>query len=499
MISITVNGVIFKAPAGTLLSELLRADHSLELPCNGRGSCGKCTVRAEGCLSEPTESERAALGERLNTGWRLACQTRAMGSCSVITRENTDVQVQTHGDLRLSALSPVFQAYGMAVDIGTTTLAARLYNTKGDLLAVAGERNPQSSFGADVMSRIEASMARHGNELAQLVRNAISHLAESLAAQAGIAPAEIDGAVITGNTVMLCLLTNHPTHPLSRAPFHADRLFGEWHSAGDLGIHALSNSATVYLPPCISAFVGADSTCALLAAEADGKQDGTLLADIGTNGEILLRVNGRLLCCSTAAGPAFEGAGITCGMLGRPGAIDHVAIVNGELQYTTVGAQPPQGICGSGLFDAVACLLRREDLDETGVLEEDPYHLSETVYLTQSDIRAVQLAKSAVCAGIRTLLLRGNTNEEGIRRLLIAGGFGSFLDLSSAAEIGLYPPALRNRVQVLGNAALTGACTLLLDRDAQGRAESIAQEAESTDLSTDPYFMDQFVEGMFFE
>ncbi|MBE6632919.1 MAG: DUF4445 domain-containing protein [Ruminococcaceae bacterium] len=499
MIFVTVNGASIEAPEGILLSELLREDHHLELPCNGRGSCGKCAVRAEGALSEPTDSERAALGERLNRGWRLACQARALGSCTVLTRENGDVQVQTHGELRLSSLSPVFTDYGMAVDIGTTTLAARLYGKNGELLAVAGERNPQGSFGADVMSRIEASMAGHGNELARLVRNAISHLAETLALQAGISAAAIDGAVITGNTVMLCLLTNHPTHPLSHAPFQADRLFGEWHKAGALGIQALSEDATVYLPPCISAFVGADSTCALLAAEADGARDGTLLADIGTNGEILLRANDRLLCCSTAAGPAFEGAGIACGMLGRPGAIDHVSIVNGKLHYTTVGEQAPQGICGSGLFDAVACLLRLEELDETGLLEEDPYHLSETVYLTQSDIRAVQLAKSAVCAGIRTLLLRGSASEEQIDRLLIAGGFGSFLDLSSAAEIGLFPPSLRSRVQVLGNAALTGACALLLDRDAEARVLAIAKEAESIDLSTDPYFMDRFVEGMFFE
>lgn len=201
---------------------------------------------------------------------------------------------------------------------------------------------------------------------------------------------------------MLYLLTQTDPDCLSHAPFAASRLFGETLAAGELGLPCLH--AQVYLPRCMSAFVGADITTALLASGICSKPDTRMLVDIGTNGEIALWHRGQLSCCSTAAGPAFEGAGLSMGMAGKTGAVDHVRVQDGALQAHVIGGGAPKGICGSGVIDALACLLELEQLDETGLLEQDPAPVAPPVCLTQKDVRMVQLAKSAICAGLRTLL-----------------------------------------------------------------------------------------------
>ena len=496
-VRIRLNGAWVEADEGQKLSELLRVHSHAEMPCNGRGVCRKCRVRVTGAVSAPEEAEKTALGEALREGVRLACMTRVEGECHVTTLDADTLRVMTDGDA-LHVGDPLFDHYGMALDIGTTTLAAKLFDRRGGCIGEAGMRNPQSVFGADVISRIEASLGGEREALARRICQGIDQLTERLAETGGISPGEIDGCVITGNTAMLYFLTSTPPDDLSKAPFRAHRLFGEVLTARALGLNALSSETTIYLPPCISAFVGADSVTALLAAEADGIMEGRLLADIGTNGELLFRSREGLLCCSTAAGPAFEGAGISCGMMGKQGAVDHVYLVNGRPEVTVIGGGTPLGICGSGLLDAVACLLNVEELDETGFLEDEPAHIASGVALTQEDIRAVQLAKGAVCAGIRTLLENGNTEAEQVTQLAIAGGFGSYLDPASAARVGLFPKELQGKVKPLGNAALTGACMLLLDRECRERAEGYARDAVTLELSSNPVFSNHFINEMLF-
>ena len=254
----------------------------------------------------------------------------------------------------------------------------------------------------------------------------------------------------------------------------------------------------VSLPRCISAFVGADLTTALLASGL-WKQAGTaLLADIGTNGEVILCRNGAFSCCSTAAGPAFEEAGLSLGMAGKAGAVDHVTVSGGLLVPHVIGEGAPAGICGSGVVDAIAALLRLEQLDETGLLDPDPAVIAGPVVLTQQDVRMVQLAKSAVCAGIRTLTKAAGLSLEQVGALAIAGGFGSFLNLESAGAIGLIPPELVPKARTLGNAALTGAAMLLLNRDFAAFSAALAEQAETVELSTDARFQEYYVEGMLF-
>ena len=491
-ITVTVNGERLSAEKGKTLSELIGG----EKPCGGHGKCGKCRVMASGALSEPTQAEKQLLtADELARGIRLSCMTHALGDCTVTTFSRGQANILTAGELPSFALQPVFSKYGMAVDVGTTTVASRLYNARGDLLAQASRLNPQSTHGADVISRIQAAMDGKGRVLAASVRAVIDGMARELADKASINTKNIDGMVITGNTVMLSLLTEQSVEPFSHAPFEAERLFGEVLTAETLELTSLHKDTPVYLPPCISAFVGADTVCAILATDLCQKQT-AMLADIGTNGEMVIWHEGKLTACSTAAGPAFEGVGISMGMQGADGAIDKVSIVNGKPFAHVIGDGTPRGICGSGFVDAVACMLDIEALDESGYLEDDPFVIQPHVELTQQDIRMLQLAKSAICAGLITLMKQNGLSSADISTLYMAGGFGNYLGCAAAARIGLLPRELANKARAVGNAALAGASMLLLSADLRPRARELSNNAHVAELSTDPLFSRLFMSGM---
>ena len=489
------------AEEGALLSALLQQEgHTPDMPCGGQGRCLKCRVWAAGALSQPSPAEVRGLSpQELSAGIRLACCTRVLGDAQVrLLADNAVSQICTQGTGQTFAPDPMFSQLGAAVDIGTTTLAAQLYDTR-QLLATASAPNPQRSFGADVISRVGRSVNGERMELAQCIRQGISSLLEDLCRQAGRSVSEIDGMVITGNTAMLHLLTATDISPLAAAPFAVKERFGRCVPAGELDLPC-GAEVPVYLPRCMSAFVGADITTALLASGICRSDSTALLADIGTNGEIALWHKGKLSCCSTAAGPAFEGANLSQGMQGAPGAIDHAWVEEGSIAIHTIGEVPPVGICGSGVADVLACLLKLELLDETGLLadDEDEFPLAKGVAFTQMDVRQVQLAKSAVRAGMETLIHQMGLTKEDIARLAIAGGFGSYLSLDSAAAIGLLPPELAPRCDVLGNAALSGAAMLLRSRPLQEESLHMADGAETVDLATNPFFMDQYIEQMMF-
>ncbi|MEG2596369.1 MAG: ASKHA domain-containing protein, partial [Ruthenibacterium sp.] len=418
----------FCVDENSLLADVIGIHHALAMPCGGKGRCGKCRVMASGRLSLPTAEERAALSEQeLTNGVRLACCTRVLGDAHVtLFSAETLSQIRVEGNF-LMPQNPLFSHYGVAVDIGTTTLAAQLYGTDG-LVCSATAANPQSAYGADVISRVGAALSGKSTALAACVQRAVAALLTELSACAGIASAQIDALVITGNTAMLYLLTQQNPDCLSHAPFEADTLFGSTIDAAALHLPCAANAA-VYLPRCMSAFVGADITTALLASDICTKPQTSLLADIGTNGEMALWHDEKLLCCSTAAGPAFEGAGLSMGVQGIAGAIDAVTF-DGTLPFAvhTIADAPPCGICGSGIVSALAAMKTANILDETGYLQDDAdfFALTDTVHITQRDIRMVQLAKSAVCAGTRTLLDTADVSFAQVQRLAIAGGFGSY-------------------------------------------------------------------------
>ena len=455
---------------------LEQAGISVARPCAGRGVCGKCAVILRGQVSEPNEAERSA-------GTRLACQAQVLGDAQVWLPDRKDMeQIQTDAAVSVERGEPMAGTVGAAIDIGTTTVVVRRYDLQtGQCLGESAMANPQGSVAADVMGRIGAAMEGQLQKLQDQIVDAIAVLLQ----QAG---GGADYMVITGNTTMLYLLTGRDPKSLSCVPFEADCLFDEEITV--CGIPA-------YLPACMNAFVGADITCAAyISRMCEGKT--TLLCDVGTNGEIALWKDGVLYVTSTAAGPAFEGAGISCGCSSVRGAIDRVQVSGDALQIHTIGDAPAVGLCGSGLIDAVAALLKLEWMDETGALEDDDVVLAPGVVLTQKDIRSMQLAKAAIAAGIATLLEVSNTDAEQIETLYLAGGFGSHLNIQSAAAIGLFPEELADKVKVIGNAALAGAAQILLDKAQLPQMRALAANSQHWNLGGDPRFNNHYMEQMFF-
>ena len=530
-----INGEALFTELGTTVSSLLKKSHGVEMPCGGRHACGKCMVYAEGGFAAPSETEQKLLGaERLAQGIRLACFLEAVpdGKIDALRQEadgDETICVSAPSEptgAYAAGMSPaqpserasaapsaeaapsarLYRHLGAAVDIGTTTIAAALYR-EGRAVGTMGAWNPQSVFGADVISRMEASLEGKADKLAAIVREAVSCLLTELAEHAGESAEAIETVIITGNTSMLYFLTQKDPRCLSRAPFEADELFGWWTIGEALDLSC--RKADVYLPRCMSAFVGADITTAILGSgltETDGVSAARggrsrLMVDVGTNGEIVLFHKERLICCATAAGPAFEGAGLSCGMRGVAGAIDHVNWENGNWKVHVIGdreASTAEGICGSGVIDGVAGLLESGLLEDTGYLEEDVCFAG-NVGLTAEDIREVQLAKGAIRAGMETLLFEEKVDAADLDTLYVAGGFGSYMSAKSAERIGLFPKIDLSRIKICGNAALAGAVKILHDRRMEKEAIALAERAKTINLGMSAKFQEFYMEYMMCE
>lgn len=472
----------FEAPA-KLQSVLQAAGVLFDRPCGGRGVCGKCRAELSGLVSEPNEAER-------KVGCRLLCQAELLGDATLsLTGDAQLTQIESTTVRSFAPAHPMPGEYGFAVDIGTTTVVVQLYDLKsGKLLAESSGRNRQIAVAADVMGRIGQALEGKADELRSLISDQIRDLMTQTLKRAGLADKDAPCAVVTGNTTMLYLLTGRNPECLSHAPFVADTLF-------DTTLPIWGRQ--VYLPPCFGAFVGADIACAVLFSGLCSQDGTSLLCDIGTNGEMALWHKGTLSVCSTAAGPAFEGAGISCGCPSIPGAIFKVETDGHTLTPYTLGDLPPVGLCGSGLIDTVACLLQCRELDETGYLEDD-YPIAKDVHLSPADIRALQLAKAAIAAGMETLLDSTNLSASQLETLYLAGGFGNHLNLTSAARIGLIPEELIPKAKPIGNAALSGAAMLLLNTDLREKVRTWTKNARTVILGGNPKFNQAYVDQMIF-
>ena len=473
----------FDAPQ-PLSALLAAADADLAQPCGGRGVCGKCAVVLTGAVSEPNAAE-------LRCQVRLACQAVITGDAEVTLPAALPLEQIAGGSAAdLPAPAPTPGKYGAAVDIGTTTIALLLYQlATGRCVGASSMLNPQTSVAADVIGRIDASMKGQSAHLRRQVEEAIKTLLASACASAGLSADAVDALTLTGNTTMLYLLTGSDPAALSHAPFEADCLFGK---------EATVLSRAAYLPNCLHAFVGADTSCAVLVSGMLERAETALLCDVGTNGELALWHRGTLYIASTAAGPAFEGAGVSCGCASIPGAIDKVEVQGDALVCRTIGGGKAVGLCGSGLVDAIAAMLDTGALDETGYLEDEPFPLQDGVTLLQADIRAVQLAKAAIHAGIISLLDAAHCPIDEVETMYLAGGFGSHLNLQSAVRIGLFPVELADRVRVIGNAALDGAALLLTDTTRRDDLHRMKQLARHVRLDGNPVFADEYVAAMLF-
>ncbi len=493
-------------PPKKLSDLILEQGFSFSMPCGQNGTCGKCAVSVTGTLSPMEDTERKKLqGFPKNT--RLACCTYALGDCT-ITLPEKQYRIVSDSTLPQTALCPMTQGYGFAIDIGTTTVAIYLYDLNaGKCLEKRTFINPQAGFGADVISRIEKASAGKQQELSDVIHTALSQAMLDMSAAHQITPT---AAVITGNTAMLYLLLKIDTTPMTAAPFEISEYLGK----ATNGIFPQFPQMVCYFPRTIAAFVGSDITCCLLACGMYDTDKTILMADIGTNGEMGLLHQGKLYVCATAAGPAFEGAGITFGMAASEGAIDSVTVKQNTIIHTVIDAKKAVGICGTGLIDTAAVLLETGLMDETGYLEEEneeyaqylteyddetAVKLTDTVFITGRDVRQLQLAKAAICGGIDTLLLTAGITTEDVDIFYIAGGFGRYINTASAAAIGLFPKELAKRAKAVGNAAGAGACMLLCNRNLAEQSDILAAEAEIVDLSTSAIFMKQYIERMHFD
>ncbi|NLW10783.1 MAG: ATP-binding protein, partial [Clostridiaceae bacterium] len=412
---------------------------------------------------------------------------------------------------------------GAAFDIGTTTLAAWLYDLEsGDRLGVSSRYNPQRSFGADVISRIEKVDKDAGNLAAmqKQIARALAEMAEEMLMTSGLKGYDLHFMSISGNTTMMHILSGLNPSAISRSPFVPVSTSEQLLRASILGIEAAGNPICLLLPS-ISAYAGADITagimaCGLFKLEKENK----LLVDLGTNGEIVLSLPSGMTACSTAAGPAFEAANISCGMSGIAGAIDKVWLENGSLKHSVIGGSTAKGLCGSGLVSAVATLLQAGIIDETGRLTDEPEELSAElsarcselegmkifwldrpdgeIYLSQRDIRELQNAKAAVAAGVMRLLKQTGTQPEELDEVLLAGGFGYYLNVDDAYTIGLLPSGARNKTKAVGNTSGMGAVACMLNDELRQEAVVAASSVEYFELSSDPVFTELYIEAMMF-
>ncbi len=549
-----------------LLALMRRAGLNPDAPCGGRGKCGKCTVvlngeKVKACTVEVQEDltvetlEVAGGAQILTSGMRsedafdplvkeLAVTVSpcpAGQSISDWDRLKTALKDQHQiivnaeaapDPMLLSQLGPLCKAckgsiyaivcegevlaisaeerpvYMAAFDVGTTTVAGYLINARiGIREAVGSCMNPQTQYGGDVINRANYTLEHGTDEVASCIRAAVNKLLQEMCAQIGRNASDVYALSLVGNTCMHHLFLNISPDSLVHAPYNPVIQEALTLYSGDVQVQAARN-AKLFLLPNIAGFVGADTVGCLVSTRLAEEEDWTLLIDIGTNGEMVLGRKGKLTACSTAAGPAFEGAGITHGMRGAAGAISKASYENGKWNLETIGHEKPIGICGSGLLDLVAQLLENGLMDESGAMEEDvtPLVLADAAHsgngqvitLEQKDVRQLQLAKAAIASGVYLLAEKNGIEVEDIQQVWLAGAFGSFLSPDSACRIGLIPPQLQGRIKAVGNAAGEGAVAVVRSRSDLEYAKHVAEHADFLELAAMPQFQDRFVDELMF-
>jgi uncharacterized 2Fe-2S/4Fe-4S cluster protein (DUF4445 family) len=469
--------------------------------------------------------------------WQLAgleCDLNVLQQLQALLRNGEwKVTVAVHDASRIIAVWPGFhgESFGLAVDVGSTTIAAHLCDlASGEVVASAGRMNPQIRFGEDLMSRVSYAMMNAGGaaQMTAAVRQAISELAAEVSATAGTAPQAILEATLVGNPIMHHLVLGIDPVELGGAPFAlaVDRAVTV--TAAEIGV-ALHPNARIYALPCIAGHVGADTAGMILAERPDLNDDMTLLVDVGTNAEIVLGNRQRLLACSSPTGPAFEGAQVSCGQRAAPGAIERVRIDRDTLEprFRIIGSDfwsdEPQfaaaiadigitGVCGSGIIEVITELFLAGVISRDGVIDGSlaarsprivphgrtfSYVLHsgpQTLCITQTDVRAIQLAKAALAAGIRLLMDR--LGVERVDRIRLAGAFGSHIDVRYAAVLGMIPDCDLEKVTSAGNAAGTGARIALLDSRSRATIEALVRRVEKIETAIEPQFQAHFVDAM---
>ncbi len=474
--------VIYIDEGKSLHSALLANGYFIASPCGGNGRCGKCKVQARGEFLPP-------YGYVADATELLACKAYPSGDCEVRLRASARAVRRKKADKE--------STLGIAFDVGTTSISAVLcdLDTKEELSSVT-ERNLQCTYGADVITRLE----HDSNELSDVLISQINDIVRAFCEN----PLSVSKITFAANTVMSHYIARLSPEGLARAPFEPRDTFGKIYSAKTLGI--LCENAEVFIFPSLASFVGGDICAGLFALDFLSKTSPSLLLDVGTNGEAALWKDGTLYVTSAAAGPAFEGAELSCGMTAERGA---VISFDGK-EFKTVDDAPPCGIAGSGAIDILARLVSSGAVDKGGRLlppDETPafsnrisirngevcFNISDEVFLSASDIRKLQLAKAAIRASLSLLLKKSGTRLSEIKNFYLAGVFGISIKVASAVAIGLIPKELASLCKPTGNSALHGAVLALLEDDVEDKLSTITKVAKHVELSGNSEFEDEFL------
>jgi len=453
----------------------------ISMPCAGMGLCGKCIVSVSGKVSSPSENEIRILGDRIKSGERLACQTFVQGDSIVLISEVKELK----GEYLTSEIKPVNPLTGKRkcissiIDIGTTTVAAQSFEMpSGKLRKSLFQLNAQTIYGSDVVSRIDSEINNHNGKLGKIIQNQISDILNRL---------DNDGdVIITGNTTMLYLLSNTDVSCLASFPFEIKETFGK-----NVKLPGLSEN--IYLPKTISAFIGSDIMCGIISSGMM-RDENSVLIDLGTNSEIVYKHGDKFICASASAGPVFEGASIECGSYSVPGAINSVYNIGNRIEFTSVPGGKVKSICGSGVIDAVAVMLSLGYIENDGYLEDKVFIGQSDVYISPSDVRKIQLAKSAIFSALTIVC----DDFSKVDKFYISGGFGSSININNAVRIGLFPKEILGKVVFCGNTSLSGAKMILFDASTKELTENIYKNCKTEVLSQKEEFNKLFVENMNF-
>ena len=486
------NQLYIEAGSGRNLLQVIQSSgFKINAPCGGNGTCGKCMVKIHG---EDFVSACTYIPER-----DLAVILPDSRESKVLTTQYMySVKVPLlPGASALKATYPL----GVAIDIGTTTVVFYLISlVTGSILHTRGVLNPQARFGADVISRILHCSKPDGlTELQTAIVRLINEETRHLVSKNGVSTDQITKITVAGNTTMLHLLLGIDPGSLALAPFTPVFTESKKMQCQDLGIQSHPD-AELFLLPSIAAYVGSDIVAGLASISPPVSIRNYLFIDIGTNGELALVTPEKIYCCATAAGPAFEGASISCGMGAFPGAI---SAFKDKSDFVTISGEPPAGICGSGLVDIVAYLLKEKLISADGILENDfiisgPTKELKSVYLDQKDIREVQLAKAAIFAGLKILVKTAGLDFENLDAIFLAGGFGNYINMDSAVRIGMLPEEMLNKTITVGNSSGTGACLALKSRTFEKNMQNIVESTEYIELSIHEDFVLEYALGMNF-
>lgn len=494
----------------SLLEALIREGYYMSAPCGGKGRCGKCRVRLlTGNARISSEDRKFFTDKEIKEGWRLSCRIYPEMDLAIAFSSNDESKFEILGDEReyRAEAGEKEAGYEAAIDLGTTTIAIELLGkTSGKRLHTVTCINSQRAYGADVISRIQASVEGKKEELQKTIRQDLLKGLRKLTKEAGITLREIQKISIAGNTTMGHLLMGYDCSSLGVYPFtpvNIDFIRGGFEAI----LGSRESDAEVVILPGISTYVGGDIVSGIIDCGIAEKDGISLLVDLGTNGEMALGNRERILVTSTAAGPAFEGGNITWGTGSIAGAICSVEIHGKDVKVKTIQDQPPLGICGTGVVEAVSEMVKEEFIDETGLMDagffDDGFPLSKTasgqeIVLTAKDVREIQLAKAAIRAGAETLILRYGISKEQVSNVYLAGGFGYKLNKEKAVAIGMLPEEFLGKIEAVGNTSLQGAALYLSAEEQEEKIRRIIGISSEVDLSKDKKFNEFYMDHMMF-